>query len=188
MEDEIDDWFKAKEDSKAEYIYDDCLKAKEDARVEGVNEGGSISMYALNGSANNDTLKILGQLKKRKITILIDSGSTHSFIDEGTTSQLGCVLKETMPMGVTIAGGGRIFSRFLCTNLAWKIQSHDFLLDFRTIKLGGYDMVLGVDWMTKYGPVSLDFEARVMKARLSVSDAEATFEKGKGALKGKGML
>ncbi|XP_047331390.1 uncharacterized protein LOC124934951 [Impatiens glandulifera] len=143
------------------------LRNEEVSDEEVVAEEGELSVQTLNGTTNNSTLKILGQLKKRKISILIDSGSTHSFIDEGTARQLGCDLKETNPLTVTIADGGILHSRHSIPNLTWKMQDYEFSLTIRTLKLGGCDMVLGVDWMKKFGPVSLDYNKRCMKEKVN---------------------
>ena len=41
------------------------------------------------------------------------------------------------------------------------------MLDLRLLKLGGCDVVLGVDWMKQVSPISFDFNRM-----------EVTFEKG----------
>jgi len=51
-------------------------------------EGGEISMHALEGHASGRVLKVRGTTGKRSLVVLIDSGSTHSFLDEETTSTL----------------------------------------------------------------------------------------------------
>ena len=40
----------------------------------------TISCHALAGISTPQTLKIEGYIKKKKVTVLIDSGSTHNFI------------------------------------------------------------------------------------------------------------
>ena len=40
----------------------------------------TISCNALAGITTPQTLKIVGQIKKKKVIVLIDSGSTHNFI------------------------------------------------------------------------------------------------------------
>lgn len=42
-----------------------------------------ISLNASSGSKSFSTLRLQGQIKNRKMRILVDSGSTHSFIDAG---------------------------------------------------------------------------------------------------------
>ena len=49
-----------------------------------------ISCHALSGFTAPQTLKVVGFLKKQKVTVLIDSGSTHNFINKkiGSPSKL----------------------------------------------------------------------------------------------------
>ena len=70
-----------------------------------------ISLNALSGSSNHQTLKLKGYSKKKPITILIDSGSTHNFLDLGTAKQTGCEILTTNPLWVTVADGSKICSR-----------------------------------------------------------------------------
>lgn len=50
---------------------------------------------ALAGSSKHRTIRVPGIIKGRKISILIDSGSTHSFIDEGLARELSLVIDGT---------------------------------------------------------------------------------------------
>lgn len=50
-------------------------------------------------------MKIAGKMGSQFITILWDSGSTHSFMDAKTAKKLGCVGEYTAPLVVTIADG-----------------------------------------------------------------------------------
>ena len=51
--------------------------------IEATNEieVGEISLHALKGYPYNEIIKVEGQTKGKKLMILIDGGSTHSFID-----------------------------------------------------------------------------------------------------------
>jgi len=51
-------------------------------------EGGEISMHALQGCASSKVLKVRGMVGKRKLVVLIDSGSSHSFLDEEMATTL----------------------------------------------------------------------------------------------------
>lgn len=48
--------------------------------------------------------------------ILIDSGSTHSFLDETTAMELQCPTLATFPLLLTVANGNKMISRFKCQN------------------------------------------------------------------------
>ncbi|XP_060178154.1 uncharacterized protein LOC132608099 [Lycium barbarum] len=119
---------------------------------------GTISLNALSGTEVPNTISLRGEAKKNKLTLLVDSGSTHSFLDMETAKKVGCHIKEASTMRVTVANGGHLMSRYCCPNFKWKIQGIEFEDTFRILKLGGNDMVLGGDWMRAHNPVLLDFE------------------------------
>ena len=77
-------------------------------------DNGEISLHALRGLANNKIIKVEGRVGECKLMILIDSGSTHSFLDEGTAKKLKCPLISTQPLIVTIANESKVVSRSTC--------------------------------------------------------------------------
>ena len=52
-----------------------------------------LSIHAINGihkAFNTRTMRVEGEYKKRKLYILIDSGSTHNFLDTNLVKNLNC--------------------------------------------------------------------------------------------------
>ncbi|KAH6780602.1 hypothetical protein C2S52_011839 [Perilla frutescens var. hirtella] len=56
------------------------------------------------------TMRVYGQVGDHSLHILIDSGSTLSFIRESTARDLGCTLQPTKPLLVKVANGNRMVS------------------------------------------------------------------------------
>ena len=78
-------------------------------------------------------IKISGNVGKRKLLILIDSGSSHSFLDKSTTKELRCVLQSTIPLYVTVANGHKMISWYKCNGFTWRMQEHEFSVDLRIL-------------------------------------------------------
>jgi len=102
-------------------------------QVEEEEEGGQISLHALEGHPSEKMIKIRGNVGKRKLLILIDSGSLHSFLDESTAKELLCVLQPTIPLYVTVANGHKMISRYKCQGFIWRIQGHEFSTNLRIL-------------------------------------------------------
>ena len=68
----------------------------------------TISCHALVDITTPQTLKIKGYIKKNKITALIDSGSTHNFINYKMAKQLNCFVYPTSKFQVMVADGKTI--------------------------------------------------------------------------------
>ncbi|XP_026379637.1 uncharacterized protein LOC113274474 [Papaver somniferum] len=118
-----------------------------------------VSLHALSGNVSHNTIKIQGTTRnKRTFTILIDSCSTHSFIDPEMARRSETWIKTTAALQVAVADGNKVLSDAMCPQLSWKMQGHPFVFDVRILELGGCDMVLGVDWMRNISPVKFDFK------------------------------
>ena len=108
------------------------------------NEGGKISMHALQGQAADRVIKVKGLVRKRSIVVLIDSGNTHSFLDKTTAHSLQCNLQETPLLSMLIANGTKMVSQLKCREFKWLMSGCKFSADLRILKLGGCHVVLGV--------------------------------------------
>ncbi|KAL2230104.1 UNVERIFIED_CONTAM: Transposon Ty3-G Gag-Pol polyprotein [Sesamum indicum] len=120
-------------------------------------EDVTVSLHAMKGRFYYRTLRLEGIVGDKEILILIDSGSTHCFIDEKVAGILGCKLEETLPMMVRVADGSKISSHLTCPKFNWEVQGHKFTHSVKLLKLGGYDLILGCDWLGMYNPIELDF-------------------------------
>ncbi|KAL0421330.1 UNVERIFIED_CONTAM: Transposon Ty3-G Gag-Pol polyprotein [Sesamum latifolium] len=90
------------------------------------SEDAIVSFHTMGGNVSSNTLRINGQVNGKDMHVLIDSGSTHCFIDEKVVQVLGCRLEPTTPMTVRIADGGRVISKFFCPTFCWEVQGHHF--------------------------------------------------------------
>ena len=103
------------------------------------------------------TLKLKCIIKKKPITILVDSGNTHNFLDPNTARQAGCKIEPTKPLWVIVADGTKICSRAVCTIFCWVVHGQPFVAQVRILPLSGCDVVLGIEWLKNINPVEMDF-------------------------------
>lgn len=73
-----------------------------------------ISLHALTRNTSGDTIRIPGFVKKKAISILIDTRSTHSFIDSALAKSLQCSTEQTDSLLVTVDNGDKIVSSGMC--------------------------------------------------------------------------
>ena len=103
-----------------------------------------ISIHALNGIQSYQTMRVLGKVGKHELHILIDTGSTHNFLDTLKAKQIGCDLKNTYPLQVGVPGGRNLYSNTVCDEFSWKLQGEIFTSSVMLLPLAGCDMVLGM--------------------------------------------
>lgn len=109
----------------------------------GKEDNGEISLHAFKGMTDNKIIKVERKVKEGNLSILINSGSTNNFLDEGTARKLKCPLMGIQPLSVTVANGSRVLSNSSCPGFCWEIQGEKFEADLRLLQLGGCDVVLG---------------------------------------------
>ena len=71
-------------------------------------------MHAYSGTSAPRTLRVDGLVRKHCVHILIDSGSTHNFIDERLVRRLGLDAEPTTGFDVAIGDGTKLRVESLC--------------------------------------------------------------------------
>lgn len=134
---------------------------EESDKAEPTDENAQVSLHALTGCLAPEIIKIIkvkGRVKKNEITVLIDTGSTRTFLHTLTARNLKCVVECTNSIMVTVADGSQIESNSKCPNFSWEMGKQNFCAEVRLLRLGGCDMVLGVDFLRRKGPITFDYE------------------------------
>jgi hypothetical protein len=138
-----------------------------------------ISCHALVDISTPQTLKIQGYIKNKKVTMLIDSGSTHNFINYKLAKDLNCFVFPAPEFQVMIADGGTINCSGKCHSI--KLNMGEYLLDspMISIQMGGVDVVLGVQWLQSLGTMALNFQDLFMRFSLEGKEIELRGIQGK---------
>ena len=131
--------------------------------TETMPEQMEVSVHAIEGFHTNKTITLTGRRGHQNFSILIDGGSTHSFLYEHTATKLRCELVQTRPMKVQVANGNHLVSQYECRDFSWKIDDKEFKTAVRTLPMGGYDLVLGVDWIGSFGLVTFDYKKLLLQ-------------------------
>lgn len=113
----------------------------------------SISSVALKGNKGPKTLRPWGMIENQEILILVDLGSTHSFISTSVAALLKHPKTQILASLLRIADGGSLRCNSQLAACDWWVQGHSFVTDLRILKLGCYDMVLGMDWLETHSPI-----------------------------------
>ncbi|KAK9671838.1 hypothetical protein RND81_12G058100 [Saponaria officinalis] len=122
-----------------------------------------ISVNALSGSQGFQTMRVLGSYGRKPLHILVDSGSTHNFLDLSLAQTWGCPMQQITPQAVAVADGNHLACQYTCKDFTWVLQGHSFTADVMLIPLGSCDMVLGVQWLSTLGSVLWNFKKLVME-------------------------
>jgi hypothetical protein len=86
-------------------------------------------------------------------TILFDSGASHSFISPSFVAKHGssiATMKHTM---LVSSAGGEMRTKHICPAVSISITGVDFPSNLILLDSKGIDIILGMDWLSKYDRV-----------------------------------
>lgn len=137
---------------------EDSVDAAQVVEPEQLFDNPQLSLQALTGISNFQTMRVTGVHDKKLLHILLDSGSTHNFLDLKIAKSLGCKLEAISPLHVTGGGGHKLEAAFICRNFQWKLQQTQFTADVLVLPLVCCDLLLGIQWLKSLGPILWDFD------------------------------
>jgi len=116
-----------------------------------------ISLSTATGIRAGDTMQLRVTIGKHMFTALLDSGSTHNFINVDAARQAGLQFRDSGGARVIVANGDSVACQGLARVVPIKIAEEPFAVDCFSIPLAPYDMVLGLTWLRSLGPILWDF-------------------------------
>lgn len=112
----------------------------------------------MSGISDYSTMRVRGTVGKRTLFILLDSGSSHNFMDPQVAEKLGCHITTSSLSRVTVADGRKLGVQGEIEGVEWKFQRTIFQTEVMLIPLQGCDVVLGVQWLATLGPITWEFK------------------------------
>lgn len=126
----------------------------------------AISVQAIQGSEPDGTMRMLGQVQGTEVLILVDSGSSGSFISSQIAAGLKGVQSLLRQLSVRVANGGTLNCDAMIPHCEWQVQGHRFKTTLRILPLISYDMILGMDWLKEHNPMSVNWSQKTIKINL----------------------
>lgn len=132
---------------------------------EEVVEEAHLSIHAMSGMTvpNFHTMKVHGRVGNKEFSILMDGGSSHNFIHPNMITKFGIRTQQLGKIAVALASGGRMMSSTYCKEFKWAMHGHEFVADAIVLPVKGYDMVLGVQWLSTLGDIIWNFNTLKME-------------------------
>lgn len=102
-------------------------------------------------------MRLLRQLRNQWMVILVDTGSTHNFMDDSVVTRSQLPIQKMEQIQVKVASGEKISSEGRCTDVNFKVQGNIFVTKFCILSLVGCDAVLRIQWLRNFVPILWDF-------------------------------
>nr|GEW21105.1 hypothetical protein [Tanacetum cinerariifolium] len=125
-----------------------------------------ISIHALTGLPSYSTMRVKGTMGTRQLHILIDSGSTHDFINTSLAQKLRCEVKNIPTLNAGVANGHKLTCTQICPKFHWLMQGYWFSIEVLLVPLDSYDMILGIQWLSSIDDIIWNFKKLTMKFKV----------------------
>ncbi|KAG2701180.1 hypothetical protein I3760_06G032300 [Carya illinoinensis] len=111
-----------------------------------------ISLHAITGSLNPCTMRVKGKVGSQWATILIDTGSTHNFLDPAVVIKGQLPINQERRVRVRVASGEQLLSEGESVQTRFNIQGISFVDNMHVLVLAG-----------GLGSILWNFESLIMK-------------------------
>lgn len=122
----------------------------------------ALSRDALSGSEEPRTMKFQGSIQGHRISILVDSGSSHTFLCQKTADKLEGVCPLPVPIQVQVANRAMLQCHSYIPGGIWSIKEYSFTSDIKVIPLEHYDLIIGMDWLEAFSPMKVHWQSKWM--------------------------
>ncbi|KAF5476973.1 hypothetical protein F2P56_003657 [Juglans regia] len=139
------------------------LPMERDSKQKGVIVEPEISLNAITGTPSSKTMRLMGWIGSIQVVLLVDSGSTYSFMDPSIARAAKLSVDKSKKIAVKVANGQMVQGLGHCSKVKTKIQGIQFNPSYYVLPLGGCDVVLGVDWLESLGDIVWSFVELSMK-------------------------
>jgi hypothetical protein len=86
-------------------------------------------------------------------TILFDSGASHSFITSSFVAKHNLPIANMKHIMLISSPGGEMRTKHICLAVSISIRGVDFLSNLILLESMGIDIILDMDWLSKYDRV-----------------------------------
>ncbi|KAE8812438.1 hypothetical protein D1007_10581 [Hordeum vulgare] len=106
-----------------------------------------LSSQALDGTDSVSTIHLRALVGNQVMLLLLDSSSTHSFVNKSFVERIGTKTEDVAPVDVREANGDRLTCNRMVPEIKWWMHAHTLSTPMRELEIGAYDDILGMDWL-----------------------------------------
>ena len=118
----------------------------------------TLSVAALSDVPAPHTLCLSGHIQGHPVAILVDSGSSHSFVSFSLVPVLDNVVNLPAVLSVRVANGDQLSCGSFIPQAAWSVDGYSFTSNLIVLPLSTYDIIFGMDWLEQFSPMQVDWK------------------------------
>lgn len=113
-----------------------------------------LSLNAISENDEGEALKIRAFMNNKVMLILVDSGSSHSFVSMSFVNKLCIQLVPVEPQQVRLANGEILITDKKVSQLTWWKNGYTMQADMNVLDQTTYGVTLGFDWLKARSPIT----------------------------------
>ena len=126
------------------------------------DEFGQLSLHTMSAADHAACIKLKALVQNKTMLLLVDSGSSHSFVSSKFLQLTGLQPVPVAPKQVKLPNGQVLLSTQMVPQLSWWYQGHTVTTDMRVLDLDVYDGILGFDWLSNHSPMQCNWVEKTL--------------------------
>lgn len=122
-----------------------------------------LSLNALNGAIGFGVIRFKGLLGPCQVSIVLDSGSSDSFVQPRIVHCLGFPVELVQQCNVLVGNGQNMNVEGVVQQLTVKVQGTNITVPDYLLPVAGVDVILGAPWLASLGPHVADYATSKLK-------------------------
>lgn len=122
----------------------------------------TLSTAIVQGSTSARSMVLSGYIQNVPLKVLVDSGSSYSFLSMTIAQQLSGVSELSANLKVQVANGNVLQCTSHLPQAEWSVCGVTFHSDLKVLPLSSYDMILGMDWLESHSPMKVHWQQKWM--------------------------
>jgi hypothetical protein len=120
------------------------------------------TLASISGVPKYNTFRMRGVLQGQRVSVLIDGGASHNFIDAALLKRRHIPTVEFEGFKVEVAGGSTMPCDRYIPGLKLTLGRHELIQDVYVMDLPDTNIILGVQWLSTLGPITTNYKTMEM--------------------------
>jgi hypothetical protein len=124
--------------------------------------GEKATLASISGVPKFNTFRMRGVLQGQRVSVLIDGGASHNFIDAALLKRRHIPIVEFEGFKVEVAGGSTMPCDRYIPGMKLTLGRHELVEDTYVMDLPDTNIILGVQWLSTLGPITTNYKTMEM--------------------------
>jgi hypothetical protein len=120
------------------------------------------TLASISGVPKYNTFRMRGVLQGQRVSVLIDGGASHNFIDSTLLKRRHIPTVEFEGFKVEVAGGSTMPCDRYIPGMKLTLGRHELIQDVYVMDLPDTNIILGVQWLSTLGPITTNYKTMEM--------------------------